>query len=172
MSVSLCTRLPTRRACWNKAFRTVPTVPLPWAGGQRVLDLAEDLTLPDHQRVQTGGDREEVRDRTLVEVDRATVLQLGDTRLRPVRRVGGGVVEAAVEPGHRGVDLGAVAGGQHDRLVDVVRIEQRPGQLAGGRGVHRELGQQGEVGRLVRDADAQDAHPAPTSIPSVLRCSW
>ena len=30
ISVSVCTRLPTRSACWNKLLRTVPTVPWFW----------------------------------------------------------------------------------------------------------------------------------------------
>ena len=96
---------------------------------ERVLDLAEDLALPDHHRVQAGGDGEGVGHRTLVEVDRAAGLQLGHRQPAGLGERVGGVGQRAVEAGDRGVDLGAVAGGQDHRLVDVLAGQQLVAEL-------------------------------------------
>ena len=96
--VSVCTRLPTRIACWNREFSTVPTVPWVWQG-QRVLDLPEDLVLPHHHRVEPAGDGERVGDGAFVEVDPTHGLQLGHGQSGEIGEGLGRVVEGAVEAG-------------------------------------------------------------------------
>ena len=60
MPVSACTRLPTRSACCMSSCSTLPTASGSAAARVRVAQLAEDLRLADHHRVQAGGDREQV----------------------------------------------------------------------------------------------------------------
>ena len=112
------------RACrrandeWNRRFRTGPTVWASAARRVRLLHLAEDLRLADDERVEAGGDAEQVARR--VEIDAAR------------RRAASALARStpwnslmnADELVPRGVDLvagrvqlGAVAGREHDRLA-------------------------------------------------------
>ena len=54
------TRLPTANDEWNSRLSTGPTVCRVAGDGVRVLDLAENLRLADDQRVEAGGDAEQM----------------------------------------------------------------------------------------------------------------
>ena len=69
MPVSVRTRLPTSSAWRNSRFSADPVVALGTGPFPCVADLAEDLALADDRRVESGRDREQVRDRGLVVVD-------------------------------------------------------------------------------------------------------
>ena len=117
MSVSAWARLPTRRPCWNSELSAAPTVPSLLAGAQRLADLAEDLALADHHRVEPGRHLEQVRDRRLVvvHVEGGTTSSgrcAGQVAEQPVRSL-----DAAVEAVDLGVDLDPVAGGEHEGLA-------------------------------------------------------
>ncbi len=87
-------------------------------GGVRAANLAEHLLLADDRGVQTAGDREEMLD------GRFGVPHIGVLRQVVERHSGmfgqhlADHRQAAVERLDDGVDLDAVAGGQHHRLGD------------------------------------------------------
>ena len=60
MPVSAWARLPVRRARAPSSDRARLSVPCSLASGERLPDLAEDLALADHHRVQAAGHREQV----------------------------------------------------------------------------------------------------------------
>ena len=147
------------------------------AHGQRVLHLAEDLALPDHDRVEPGRHGEGVGDGAFVEVHRAAGLQVHHRQAGQIGERVGRIVQGAVEARHRRVELGAVAGGEHHRLIDVLGTDELIGEFGRGPRVESELPQLGNRCRLVRDADHQDAHPLVPLfmlcvVSSILRCSW
>ena len=78
MPVSVCTRLPTRSAVWVRSCSTVPE--RAGFGAERVgrAQLAEDLRLADHHRVEPGRHGEHVLDGGLGEVDVEVVGEIGD----------------------------------------------------------------------------------------------
>jgi hypothetical protein len=96
----------------------------------------------------------------------------------------GDVLHAAVEPVDRDVHLDPVAGGDHDRLADVLAVEQVGAELAGRLVVERHPLEDVDGGRTVRDPYDEDAHALSTSrrrggasrpgapAPWVFRCSW
>ena len=88
----------------------------------RLADLAEDLGLADHRRVEPGRDLEQVPDRGVVvmRVEMRVQLVGGDVAdlAQEVADVGVGAVEALGD----GVDLGAVARADQDDLAHVVAI--------------------------------------------------
>ena len=84
-----------------------------------LLHLAEDLALAEHGRVEPGGDPEEVGDGRRVVVDVEVVAEVLGGQERDLGEEVADVLVGAVEPLGDGVDLGAVAGGEHDRLGHV-----------------------------------------------------
>ncbi len=145
------------------------------ASSQGGPDLAEDLALANHHRVESGSDGEQVRDGGLVVVD---VERCGE---RVCRELGapheqrGQILDAAVEAVHIGIYLDPVAGSQHNRLVDVSRVEHGRAQLRCAGWVDSELFEDVDRRAAVRRTDDEDAHTAPaSSAPSscALRCSW
>jgi hypothetical protein len=98
---------------------------------ERVLHLPEDLRLADDERVERRGHAEEMADGVLLEMGaqvardaRRAVLvgELGDDALDVAR--GGGRVRIGFALGD-GVDLGAVAGRDAERLFHRGPLEQR-----------------------------------------------
>ena len=130
IEVSVCTRLATRSACWSTAFRAGPTWPSRWARAERAAHLAEDLRLADGHRVQARGHREDVRDAALLVVHEQVRLQVVAVDRAGLGQGRGDVGERAVEGEALGVDLGAVARGEHDGLGDVLGAQH--GDLEGG----------------------------------------
>ena len=135
MAVSVRARLPTRRA-WRNSRSSVERTP-PSSCGElpRGADLAEDLALAEHRRVETGGDLEQVAGRGLVVLAVEVRVQLvGDEAAElaeEVADVGVGAVEALGD----GVDLGAVARAEHGDLAEVVPAGEagdRLGDVVGG----------------------------------------
>ena len=104
----------------EQRFSVARAVPSALRDLPRVADLAEDLGLAEHGRVETRGHREEVTRGALVEV---AVEVVGRARRDAGRR--GRAMKSrtsgvrAVEPLGDDVDLGAVAGRQHHGLGDV-----------------------------------------------------
>ena len=99
----------------------------------RLLDLPEDLALAEHGRVEAGGHREEVRDGRRVVVDVEVVAEVLGREERDLGEEVADVLVGAVEALRDGVDLGAVAGGQHHGL----------GHVGAGDEVVQRLGQRG-----------------------------
>ena len=96
------------------------------AGLERGPHLAEDLALTRHERVEAGGDAEEMQRRRLVAepVQRSSQISAsiaGELRERPDGELLGVLVLDEVE-------LGAIAGGEDDRLTLELR-GQRPARL-------------------------------------------
>ena len=60
------TRLPTANDEWNRRLSTGPAVCALAGGRVRLLDLAENLRLADDQRVEAGGDAEQMARRVEV----------------------------------------------------------------------------------------------------------
>jgi hypothetical protein len=130
------------------------------------LDLALDLGLADDHRVEARGDREEMAGDVEVAQRVERVGQLGRARLGLAREdcqrgaLGGDGV------GRDEVELGAVAGRDRDRLVDLLV----GGQLGEHRG-RAPLGQREPLAqfqrrRLVRDAERQQLAAHATGSPS------
>ncbi len=96
----------------------------------RRADLAEDLALAEHGRVEPGGDLEQVGHRAVVVLAVEVRRELVDAEVaelaQEVADVGVGAVEALGDD----VDLGAVARGQDHRLAEVVALGQ-PGHGLG-----------------------------------------
>ena len=108
MRVSVRARLAVAKACWNRRSSWLPSAAGRARRGPGVLHLAEDLRLAQHQRIQPGGDAEQVAHRVGVGVPVEIGVQVaGIVRMRgqPVGQ------RAAVVVGD-GVELGAVAGRQ------------------------------------------------------------
>ena len=60
MRVSVRARLAVAKACWNRRSSWPPSVPARARRDPGLLHLAEDLRLAEHQRIQPGGDAEQV----------------------------------------------------------------------------------------------------------------
>ena len=105
------TRLPTANDEWNSRLSTGPAVCAPAAARVRFLHLAENLRLADDERVEAGGDAEQVPRR--VEVgDVVEVRRERRARSTPWNSLMNAArsARAAVDVVARGVELGAVAG--------------------------------------------------------------
>ena len=90
----------------------------------RLLDLAEDLALAEHGGVEAGGDAEEVGDGRRVVVDVEVVGEVLGREEGDLGEEVADVLVGAVEPLGDGVDLGAVAGGEHHGLGHVGARDQ------------------------------------------------
>ncbi|SCF85846.1 hypothetical protein GA0115254_119884 [Streptomyces sp. Ncost-T10-10d] len=167
---------------------------------QRVLDLAEDLALADDHRVQPAGHREEVVDSPVlvVHIEIRSELVQPDTAVLGEER--GQLGDARVELVHVGVQLDAVAGGQHGSLGRGLRGEGVLEELGLRLGSQRGPLQHGDGGTAVAQpydkkthagitagmspsgpfrppAAARTGGAAGSGLPSVtsspaLRCSW
>jgi len=85
-----------------------------------ITNLTEDLVFADHRGVESGGHGEEVTHRFCVVVG---VQVIGDVLWREAGLTSqklANVLVATMEPFGEGVDLDAVAGGQHDDLGEVI----------------------------------------------------
>ena len=136
MPVSVCTRLPTRsavcaRSCKHGADRADLA-----ASAYADAQLAEDLRLADHHRVQPGRHGEHVLGGGLGEVDVEVLGQIGDRRARSCRAsTRGDLGDRRVEAGDVGVDLDAVARRQQQHLADglgAVQLVEHLAQVLGG----------------------------------------
>ena len=137
----------------RRARRALPLRQLPC-----VADLAEDLGLAEHGRVEPGGHLEQVGDRGLVvlavEVGAQLVGRQPGQLAEEVADVGVGAVEALGD----GVDLGAVAGREHDDLADVRSQPQVDQRLGPGVAVEGDALEHVERRRAVVDPDDDDGH--------------
>ena len=97
MRVSVRARLATAKVCWNRRSSWLPSAPACARCRPGLLDLAEDLRLAQHQRIQPGGDPEQVAHGVAV----AVPVQVG-VQVAPAVGVGGQPVgqRAAVVVGH------------------------------------------------------------------------
>ena len=127
--VSVRARLPARRAWRNSRSSVDRTAPCSAGDLPRGADLAEDLALAEHGRVEPGGDLEQMRrGRLVVLAVEVRVELVGGERAElaeEVADVGVGAVEALGD----GVDLDPVARAEHGHLADVVppgEPDQRP----------------------------------------------
>jgi hypothetical protein len=93
-------------------------------------DLPGDLGLPDHHRIQPGGDREQVRHRGRADPDLQHRADLVRSHACHLRELGGDRVDRVVESRGVQVDLQAIAGRHHHRADD--RHVGSRGQLAHG----------------------------------------
>ena len=124
----------------------------------RVPQLAQDLGLADHHRVEPGGHPQRVGRRVDVEVDVQVRGQQADVQPGPLGEHRTDVGQATVEGGDGGVDLDPVAGGEHDGLVDV-RLGHEAGQeLRGLVPRHGEPLEQLNRGGVVGQADYEQVH--------------
>ncbi len=131
MPVSVRARLPASRAWRNSRLSAGPAVALLPGPLPGRLHLAEDLALAEHGGVEPGGHLEEVGDGGGVVVDVEVVAEVLGGQEGDLGEEVADVLVGAVEPLGDGVDLGAVARGQHDRLGHVVagdEVVQRLGQ--------------------------------------------
>ena len=143
---------------------------------QRLPRLAEDLALPEDHRVQARGDVEQVRDGAVVVVHVEVAEDLLGPQAGTLAHQHRQRLDTAVEAVDVGVHLGAVAGGEHRRLGDVLELGDLAHHLLGGLGVQGHPLEHRDRCGLVGDAHDQDAHAvSPTSSRRAavdLRCSW
>ena len=129
MPVRACTRLPTRSACCDSSCSVRPDRARGVRGGVGGAQLAEDLRLADHHRVQPGGDGEQVLHGRARVVHVEVLGELGQRQPGVPAEHAGDVGEAAVEGVDDRVDLDAVAGRQHHHLGDVAAAQHLVEQL-------------------------------------------
>ncbi len=92
--------------------------------------LAEDLTLAEHGRVETGGNLEQMRDRRGVVLAVEMRRQFVDGQVTELAQEVADVTVGAVEEFGHDVDLGPVARRQHHGLTHVVALSQTGHGLA------------------------------------------
>ena len=135
-------------------------------------DLSDHLGLARHHRFEPRGHREQVGGHVVVEADGGVGRQLLH---REVRVLGQDVVDlrhGVVEAVHHGVHLGAQAGREHDRLLDVAAVVQRAERLVQiGVGDGRRLEQRQRGLRVLEPYD-DDGHSVPSCIGSQVCRSW
>ena len=124
----------------------------------RAAHLTEDLALAEHGRIEPGGDLEQMADRGRIVLAVEVRDQLVD---RQVAEFAEEVAHVGVRPVEQlgdDVDLGAVAGGQHDRFADVVAQRQAGDGLADLVGGDGDALQQRQRAAAMVDTDDQDRH--------------
>ena len=128
--------------------------------------LAHHLGLARHHRLETRGHREQVGGHVVVEADDGVGRQLLHGA---VRVLGQDVVDfrhGVVEAVDHGVDLGAQAGREHDRLLDVAAVAQRAqGLVQVGVGDGRRLEERQRGLRVLEPYD-DDGHSVPSWVGS------
>jgi hypothetical protein len=143
------------------------------AGGARAqcavvgqADLALDLRLAHDHRLQSCGNAVQVTSGVAVaqRVDRLG--QLGGSDLGSARQLAQHRGLGRHRVGRDGVDLGAVAGGDHHHLGDVAAGQQARHEVLGQRVGQGHALAHGDRGRLVRDAQGQQLAHRTTSSPS------
>jgi hypothetical protein len=92
--------------------------------------LSEDLEFPGHDRSQSGGDTEEVRRDTAIEVHRQLLLELRRGNVGRLRQGLSNLIDRPVEAVDHGDDLGAKTRRDEDRLVNIALADQRAQYLA------------------------------------------
>ena len=112
--VSVRTRLATEKAAWNRRFSIGPGRAGFLGRAVGVLELPEDLRLAEHQRVESRRDREDMRDGAHVLVPVQAVVDARPELVVALQPV----AELRLARLGRAVDLGAVAGGDDQRLAD------------------------------------------------------
>ena len=117
--MSVRARLPASSAWRNSRLRVGPGGALLAGALPGLLHLAEDLALAEHGRVEPGGHREEVGDGRRVVVDVEVVAEVLGREEGDLGEEVADVLVGAVEALGDGVDLGAVARGEHDGLGHV-----------------------------------------------------
>ncbi len=127
-------------------------------GPQGDLDLAEDLRLADHHRVETAGDREQVLDGPVLVVHVQVRCQLIEPDRAVPRHELGDLRDAGVELLDVGVDLDPVTRRQHDGLGDVRRVNRVAKQLGPRVVVERDAFEQRHRCGAVRETDNEQAH--------------
>ena len=127
MPVSVRARLPTPIAWRNSRFSERAGATFALGDLPRLAELAEDLGLADDRRVEPGGDLEQVPHGGVVVLGVQVRVQLVGRDVAEIAQEVTDVGVRAVELLGDGVDLGAVAGAQHDDLADVVAPRQ-PGR--------------------------------------------
>ena len=120
----------------------------------RRADLPQDLAFAGHERVQPGGDAEEMESRVLV----AQAVERRSELLLEREQRGFGLFLGAFRRLVREVELRAVAGRETHRLA--VLAGKRPGQLGCTLGIESRALPQLDRRLMVRDADEDDAHVA------------
>ncbi len=125
-----------------------------------VLDLAQDLRLAQHHRVQPGGNAEQVAHRGGVAVLVQIALQVAGVAFQPARQV-------LAVLGH-GIQFGAVAGGQQHGFGQLRRLPQR---------VHRARQRIAAEGRAFaqfhrRGLMVQSEHPQGHSVQLLAISCW
>ena len=134
MPVSVRARLPASSAWRINRLSVAPEVPSVSGPLPGDLDLALDLALAQHRRVEPGGHRHQVLRGGRVVVDVEVVGEVLGREEREVGEEAADVAVGAVEPLGDGVDLGAVARRQHQGLADVRRAwSGRAGPSGAGR---------------------------------------
>ena len=117
--------------------------------------LTEDLALTEHRGVEPGGDLEEVGDRRGI----VLAVEMRDQLVgRQVAELAQEVAYVAVRPVEQfgdDIDLGAVAGRQHDGFADVVAHRQAGNGLAESVGDHRDAFEQRQRAAAMVDPDDQ-----------------
>ena len=129
-------------------------------------DLAEDLALADDHRVEPGGDAEQVRHRRVVVVRVQLLAEHLGIDAGLLGEEVADVVDAVVEPGGPGVDLGAVARReQHDlgQVLPTLEVVERLGQPVAGHGHPLE---QIDRSRAVIQSDDDERHAWRSSLAS------
>ena len=124
-AVSDRTRLPTPKAQWNRRLSSGPALSTVRRGRKRVLDLAEDLRLADNERVEAGGDAEQMARRVVVDMRvemrsnaiGRQLVELGEKRDQ--------ILAAEVGVLARDVQLRAVARRDDDGLGSVLATRER-----------------------------------------------
>ncbi len=128
-------------------------------------DLAEDLRLAEHGRVDTGGHTEQVgHGPGVVELVEVVGEVLRGQRTQLGQEVAD-VAHGAVEPLGRGVDLGPVAGGQHHRLRHVVAAHEVVQGLGHALARHRHPLEEPERDAAVVQPDDDRRHRNRRSLP-------
>ena len=124
-------------------------------------DLAEDLALAEHGGIEPGGDLEQVGDRRGVVLAVEVRRELVDAEVTELAQQVANVAVGAVEQLGDDVHLGAVAGGEDDRLADVVALGQTGDGLGEVVGRDRDALEQRQRTTAVVDADDEDGHSIP-----------
>ena len=167
MFVSRWTLRPARRASWNTRVRGLLVYPSLARHAEGRPHLPQDLPLPDDHRLQPAGHAEQVRDaiRFPQLVDVSFQLRPGHARIADQE-----VPHSTHQPDIVrvvGVHLGAVAGGNDDRLRHVFgQLRQRVGQLIP---LHAETLPQLHRGRPVVQTQYQEAQLTASAARSAAR---
>ena len=167
MPVSVRTRLATENDLWKQRCSTRPDAPDRRRQRVLLLQLAEDLRLADHHRVEARGDAEQMAHRVAVAVRcRAASAQVvGSPRSCVSARNAGSAPAIASGVAPAGHDLDAVAGREDDALLDT-----RPAHQVAQRGLEASVRERHPLAHLDRRrAVAQPDEDDPCSTLRTLR---